>query len=69
MRRRGRPPRTANSVCGDLDDDKVVDFDDVLLVLAAWGACDPPPARCRADLDCNGAVDFGDLLIVLANWS
>ncbi len=56
-----------NGCPGDLDADGVVDFADVLAVLAAWGPC-PPPPDCTADLDAGGAVDFADLLRVLAAW-
>jgi hypothetical protein len=59
----------APPLAGDLDDNDVIDFDDLLAVLSAWGPCEPPPARCRADLDCDGTVGFDDLLIVLSNWS
>ena len=40
-------------------------FDDLLAVLAAWGACD----ACPADIAGNGMVDFDDVLTVLAGWS
>ena len=48
----------------DLDDSGVVDFADLLLVLAAWGRC----GVCIEDIDKDGIVDFNDLLIVLSNW-
>jgi hypothetical protein len=53
------------SVPGDVDGDGIVDFGDLLAVLAAWGPC----TGCPEDLDGSGAVDFADLLLVLANWS
>jgi len=56
-------------VVGDIDGDGMVGFDDLLLVLSAWGNCPAPPAACATDLDGNGAVGFADLVIVLANWS
>ncbi len=52
-------------VPGDVDGNGLVDLQDLLLVLAAWGPCD----GCPADLDGSGAVDFDDLLPVLANFS
>jgi len=52
-------PRSA-----DLDGDGTVDFDDLLLLLAAWGFCSPF-APCDADLDQDGEVGFSDLLILL----
>ncbi|MBT8484820.1 MAG: hypothetical protein HKO59_11210 [Phycisphaerales bacterium] len=57
------------TVPGDVDGDGVVDFTDLLSVLAAWGACPPGGEPCPADLDGDGAVGFSDLLLVLANWS
>jgi hypothetical protein len=53
----------------DLDGDGSVGFNDLLILLATWGACQPPPAECDADLDGRGGVGFGDLLILLAHWS
>lgn len=49
---------------GDVNGDGFVDFEDLLLLLAAWGPCED----CPEDVDGNGQVDFADLLIVLANW-
>lgn len=57
----GRP-----AITGDVNADGVVNFEDLLDVLAAWGPCAPP---CPADVDGDGVVDFADLLAVLANWS
>ena len=54
---------------GDATRDDMVNFDDVLAVLAAWGDCPEPPAPCPEDLDGNGTIDFEDLLLVLANWT
>lgn len=48
----------------DVDNDGVTGFNDLLQVLATWGACD----LCPEDVDGNGAVDFDDLLMVLAAW-
>jgi glucose/arabinose dehydrogenase len=50
----------------DLDGDGDVDFGDLLVLLAMWGACG---AECAADLDDDGDVDFADLLLLLAAWS
>ncbi|MFK7961511.1 MAG: hypothetical protein AB8G96_13410 [Phycisphaerales bacterium] len=47
---------------GDIDGDGVVDFQDILALLSAWGEC----PGCAADLDDNGTVDFGDLLSLLS---
>ena len=48
----------------DLDFDGVVGFDDLLILLAAWGPC----AECVEDLDASGDVGFSDLLLLLAAW-
>ena len=47
----------------DIDNSGVVDFEDLLLVLDAWGNKGGPE-----DLDGSGFVDIGDLLVVLAAW-
>ena len=60
---------TTGAMPGDVDGDGVVDFRDLLALLAAWGPCPEPPAECPADFDGNGFVDFADLLVVLANWT
>ncbi len=41
----------------------MTDFNDILLVLGAWGTSDP-----NADVNDDGIVDFLDLLEVLAGW-
>lgn len=58
----------ADGPVGDLDGDGMVGFSDLLILLAEWGDCPPPPAACPADLDGGGTVGLGDLLILLANW-
>lgn len=49
---------------GDVDINGVVDFSDLLALLAAWGPCE----GCPEDIDGNGAVDFGDVIVLLAGW-
>jgi len=66
---RGTVP-TPPSIYGDITGDGVVDFADLLELLAQWGACAPPcPLGCEADLNGDCAVDFTDLLELLAFWS
>lgn len=48
---------------GDVSGNNVVDFADILAVLAAWGNAGGPE-----DVDGSGTVDFGDILFILANW-
>jgi len=61
-------PGEPTSPVGDLNNDGIVDFADLLILLAAWGPCPNPPEPCDADLDASGTVDFNDLLILLSNW-
>ena len=53
------------AVEGDMNGDGLVNIDDILLILAAWGPCD----GCPEDVDGNNVVDFSDLLVVLRNWT
>jgi hypothetical protein len=53
---------------GDVNGDGVVDADDLLFLLQAWGPCPEPPVQCPADFDANDVVDTADLLILLAHW-
>jgi hypothetical protein len=50
---------------GDVDGDGVVDTNDLVMLLAAWGPC----AGCPEDLDGDGVVDTADLLLVLSSWT
>ncbi len=59
----------APRLAGDANRDGVVDFADVLALLAAWGDCPAPPFPCPLDIDGDGGVGFGDVLTVLANWT
>jgi len=58
---------TAVPCPADLNNDRVVDGNDLGLLLAAWGAC-PPSGACPADFNNDGAVDGVDLGILLAAW-
>jgi uncharacterized membrane protein len=48
----------------DLTGDGVVDFQDLLALLTAWGPC----GDCPEDIDGDGDVDFQDLLALLLAW-
>jgi len=50
-------------LCGDADEDGVVDVLDLLLVLRHWG-----PGESCADLNLDGIVDADDLSLVLDHW-
>jgi hypothetical protein len=56
--------------CPDIvGDDNVVDVQDFLALLAAWGPCDDPcPPSCAADTNGDCVVDVQDFLAVLAAW-
>jgi hypothetical protein len=54
---------------GDINGDGLVNTEDLLSLLGAWGACPDPPEHCPADLDGDNQVNAGDLLILLANWT
>jgi hypothetical protein len=53
------------------DGNGIVDVDDLLAVINAWGACEPEE-YCAADIapsaDGNGVVDVDDLLTVINAW-
>ncbi|MHC5002256.1 MAG: FG-GAP-like repeat-containing protein [Planctomycetota bacterium] len=53
----------------DVTGDGVVDVDDLVAVILAWGACPAPPEGCPADLNGDGAVDVDDLVAVILGWS
>jgi hypothetical protein len=50
----------------------VVDIDDLLAVISAWGPCPAPPAACPPNIVIIGAsatvVDIDDLLAVISAW-
>jgi V8-like Glu-specific endopeptidase len=48
---------------GDANFDGLVNFTDILKVLANWGLPGGP-----SDLNDDGIIDFADILVVLANW-
>ena len=54
----------ARPCAADIDGNNTVDVDDLISLIANWGACD----GCNADLNNDGEVGTDDLLIVLAAW-
>jgi hypothetical protein len=54
------------SLPGDVNGDGIVDTNDLLAVLAAWGPCEPP---CPEDIDNDGSVSVNDVLILIGAWS
>ena len=57
-----------DTIPGDIDGDGLVGFNDLLLLLSAWGDC-VDCGNCPADLDGDCVIGFNDLLLVLANWT
>lgn len=53
------------AVYGDVDGDGLVGFNDLVLLLAAWGEC----TGCAEDINGDGSVDFNDLVEMLSVWS
>jgi hypothetical protein len=56
------------NIPGDVNGDGVVNTEDLLALLAAWGNCPDPPEDCPADFNGDGVVNTEDLLTLLANW-
>jgi hypothetical protein len=54
------------SPIGDVTSDGLVNVDDLIAVILAWGPC---PTPCPADVNGDGAVDVDDLILVILNWS
>jgi glucose/arabinose dehydrogenase len=68
----GVPDSCENQNVADISGNGIVDVDDLLMVINAWGPCDAPPTPCNEDCapaGGNGAVDVDDLLMVINNWS
>jgi hypothetical protein len=52
------------SIPGDVNGDGVVNVEDILLLIGAWGSNDPD-----ADVNGDGLVNVVDLLILIGNWT
>ncbi|MHC5114383.1 MAG: S8 family serine peptidase [Planctomycetota bacterium] len=48
----------------DVNEDGVVNFADILAIVAAWGPC----VDCDADVNGDDVVNFADILAVVAAW-
>lgn len=62
-------PDACEPPLGDLNSDGVVNSADLIILLAFWGPCPPPPLECLGDLNADEVVGVADLLILLGNWS
>jgi hypothetical protein len=57
----------APEIDGDIDGSGIVNVEDLLLLLGAWGDC-ADPDDCPEDLNGDGVVNVLDLLELLASW-
>lgn len=62
------PPPSSGWCPGDSNDDQLVNFADITVVLANWGQTYPPGTMGFGDANCNGFVNFQDITVVLANF-
>jgi hypothetical protein len=53
---------------GDVSDDQVIGFQDLIVLLAEWGSYGNCPPYIGVDLNHDCAVGFADLLIMLSSW-
>jgi formylglycine-generating enzyme required for sulfatase activity len=66
----GVSPSTAQgqvSCAGDVNGDRVVNGNDLAIVLSSWGPC-PGTVSCAGDVNGDGVVNGNDLAIVLSSW-
>jgi hypothetical protein len=53
----------------DINHDGVVNIDDLVAVITAWGSCPaPPPYPCPADINHDGLVNIDDLVAIIVAW-
>ena len=54
---------------GDVNGDDLVNVQDLLAMINAWGPCPPPcPPMCAGDFTDDCTVNVSDLLMVINNW-
>ncbi|MAT82201.1 MAG: hypothetical protein CMJ29_11235, partial [Phycisphaerae bacterium] len=56
-----------NCECPDTNGDGLVDVNDILAVIDAWGDC-VPDQDCPADVDGDDVVNVNDVLLVIGEW-
>ena len=49
---------------GDINADGVVNVNDLMAIIAAWGPC----TGCDADVNVDGVVNVNDLMAIIAAW-
>ncbi len=52
----------------DLDGDRAVGMDDLMVIIDGWGRCPKRALPCPGDIDGDGRVAVPDLLQMLARW-
>jgi len=52
----------------DLNHDSLVNVEDLLVVIGAWGSCPGLPQLCPADVNHDKVVNVSDLLAIIAAW-
>jgi hypothetical protein len=65
---RGQIIAPAPKCAADTDCTGVVDVDDLVAVILAWGDCPADPKPCPSDIDYSGATDVDDLVGVILGW-
>ena len=51
-------------ICPDVNSDGIIDPNDIMGIIWAWGTCD----TCSEDLNEDGVVNLNDLMIVIDSW-
>jgi hypothetical protein len=51
-------------ICPDVNSDGIIDPNDIVAIIWAWGTCD----TCSEDLNEDGIVGLTDLMIVIDSW-
>ncbi len=72
FRGKGTTCEDVQCTLGDTNADDVVNVDDLINVILAWGDCPPPPpsggpSDCPADVNNSGSVDVDDMIMVILN--
>lgn len=62
------PPACPADVAPQPNGDGIVNVNDLLAVINAWGPCPSPPAQCPADVTNDNLVNVNDLLVVINAW-